>query len=142
MCLIFIIGSIGMMLYEWIKKNWSLIVIGFVLLLTLSGTGILGIRAGQTRKHLDTARERIVNLEGSLSEAGNRVTELEVGLGRLGGDYRKLESDHKILKKQYLDLRGHYTAIEAGNRELQESNNRSLRLIERGLDLIRQIRTD
>jgi len=124
-------------MYEFIQKNWYYIIAIIVLCFVLIGGGI-ELRA--TRQYLSEAGNRVTELEGSLKRAGASVIKLEGQLGLVREDYRKIESEYSILKEQYRDLREYYNSIKTGNRKLQSSNERSLTLVAQGRAIITELR--
>ena len=131
-----------MHVFEFLQKNWLPIVLVIGLGFALASSGILGFQASATRRYLDEARDRVTELEETLSKADITVRSLQREFTDLRGDYRKLESNTAKLKDQYQALREYYNRIEVGNRDLTQSNERSIELTRAGLNIIREIRAN
>lgn len=118
---------------EFIKKNW-LVILCVLGLLALSGlwTGS-GLRA---KEHIADARDRIIELEGSLAKSEAHVGELEEIGTSLRQDSKSLEKRYSELKDAHNKLRGYYNEFEFGTDELEGSNKRSLELVRRGLEIL------
>lgn len=120
---------------EWIKKNWLVLCIGCLLILALTGAGIREFQAFAVRRDLAQARGRIAELENTVDRTGKLAEKLEI----LAGD---LKARGDRFEKLYIGLRDYNNQLEEGNSDLRESNDRSIGLLARGLEILRQLQED
>ena len=125
-------------IYEFFKKNYVVIIGGFVILVALSGTGILGIQTYKARRAFAETRERIVELEEVIERAKERIDSLGEISYKLREDNNELERQLGILEGQYLDLRGYYNSVRVGNSELEKSNTTSISIVRECLAILRE----